>query len=562
MVASPQPAAKGPRQIWGGAALAALFLYAVLILPAHPAALTPRAIAALPLEWPALLLLLALTPRPLHVPVRALTAVLALAIVQLKLADVATELAYSRAFNPILDAHLLHAVWMLMTGAIGVPATIAAAISAIAASFLVAVAAWWSAARIQDAGRALNAPVALAVALVPALALPAADHRLADLPGSAATSRLADKHARAIASVRADLREFSAEAARDPFAAGDRADILGALRGHDVFVIFIESYGRSALDNPRYRPTTEAALGHVAAEISDAGLVARSAYLTAPMVGGQSWLSHASVLSGLWIDNQLRYEALIASPRRTLLHYAAAAGWRTVGVMPAITLPWPEAGFFGFDAVYEADDLGYAGTAFNWVTMPDQYTLAALERLELDPAGRPPVFAKIALISSHAPWTPIPPVIDWAAVGDGQVFDRWATSGDPPDVVWRDRDRVRDQYRKAIAYALAASGGFAARRADTAPLFVITGDHQPAPFVSQDDSRDVPIHLVGPPELIRQIDGWNWTEGMVPAGDAPAWRMDAFRDRFLAAYATPSGLNPPAIANRGDLKALPEPERR
>ena len=62
------------------------------------------------------------------------------------------------------------------------------------------------------------------------------------------------------------------------------------------------------------------------------------------MVGGQSWLAHASLLSGLRIDNQGRYRALLASPRRTLLHLAQAAGWRTAAVMPAITLAWPEAG--------------------------------------------------------------------------------------------------------------------------------------------------------------------------------------------------------------------------
>ena len=48
--------------------------------------------------------------------------------------------------------------------------------------------------------------------------------------------------------------------------------------------------------------------------------------------------------------------------------------------MPAITLAWPEAGCFGYDRVLAADDLGYRGRPFSWVTMPDQFTLAALER--------------------------------------------------------------------------------------------------------------------------------------------------------------------------------------
>ena len=85
--------------------------------------------------------------------------------------------------------------------------------------------------------------------------------------------------------------------------------------------------------------------------------------------------------------------------------------------MPAITLAWPEARYFGYDRVLAAADLGYRGQPFNWVTMPDQFTLAAFERQVLDPAPRPPVFAEIALISSHAPWTPIPPLLPWDALG-------------------------------------------------------------------------------------------------------------------------------------------------
>ena len=111
-----------------------------------------------------------------------------------------------------------------------------------------------------------------------------------------------------------------------------------------------------------------------------------------------------------------------------------------------------------------AADLGYRGKPFNWVTMPDQFTLAAFERELLDPGPRPPVFAEIALISSHAPWTPIPPLLPWEALGDGRVFDAYATAGDPPEVVWRDPDRVREQYRRALDYVLRAVGGFAERQ--------------------------------------------------------------------------------------------------
>ena len=85
-----------------------------------------------------------------------------------------------------------------------------------------------------------------------------------------------------------------------------------------------------------------------------AGFAARSAFLTSPTSGGGSWLAHSTLLSGLWIDNQQRYHNLVASDRLTLNGAFRRAGWRTVGVMPAITRPWPEGAFYGYDQLYDA----------------------------------------------------------------------------------------------------------------------------------------------------------------------------------------------------------------
>jgi len=67
---------------------------------------------------------------------------------------------------------------------------------------------------------------------------------------------------------------------------------------------------------------------------------------------------------------------------------------------------------------------------------------------------------------------------------------------------------------------------------------VLLGDHQSAPFVSQSDSFDVPVHVIGPPEVIARIDDWGWSPGLVPDGALQAWPMDAFRDRFVAAMSS------------------------
>ena len=69
-------------------------------------------------------------------------------------------------------------------------------------------------------------------------------------------------------------------------------------------------------------------------------------------------------------------------------------------------------------------------------------------------------------------------------------------------------------------------------------VMIFLGDHQPNPIVTGEAAvRDVPITIVTRDRaVLDRISAWRWSEGFTPAPAAPVWRMDAFRDRFLAAY--------------------------
>ena len=54
-----------------------------------------------------------------------------------------------------------------------------------------------------------------------------------------------------------------------------------------------------------------------------------------------------------------------------------------------------------------------AARRFAYAPMPDQYVFLALQRLELAKTDRRPLFAEVDLVSSHTPWTRIPPLIGW-----------------------------------------------------------------------------------------------------------------------------------------------------
>jgi hypothetical protein len=335
-----------------------------------------------------------------------------------------------------------------------------------------------------------------------------------------------------------DEKVLAREIAHDRFATtpGDR--LLTSLRGKDVLLVFVESYGRVALDDPGLSGGIVDVLDHGTRDLERAGIEARSAWLTSPTFGALSWLAHSTLQSGLWVDSQQRYDHLVTTRRETLSSLFGKAGWRTVAAVPANTRDWPEGAFYGFDQVYDSRNLGYRGPRFGYPTMPDQFTLDAVRRLELAPGDRPPVMAEIDLISSHAPWSRTPRLIPPAAVGDGSGFDGMPETLPSEADIWPDRQRVRAAYADSIAYSLQALVELVATSADDDLVLVVLGDHQPATIVSGDDpGRDVPVSVIArDPAVLDRISGWGWEPGLRPADDAPVWRMDAFRDEFLAAY--------------------------
>ena len=524
--------------------LAVLAIFAVLAQPNHPDALVPGMLLQLPLEWFAIAGLLIALPAGtlLTYAVRALLVVLLTLTSILKLADLATFTAFNRPFNPLMDLPLAEAALLLAGGSVGWP--LAIVLGVIVALIPVALAGllWWSTGRINrlDPGKRLRLGAGiLGVAAVFCVIADVGVSRQiwtlpVQLPGQSFSTQLALDRTTTFRTLYADLATFEAEAQTNPFAG--RANLFDRLSGRDVFVIFVESYGQTAYQYPLYAPTHLARLREAEHKLAGAGLAMRSAWLTSPVAGGQSWLAHATLASGLSIDNQARYRAMLASSRPSLYDLAQAAGYRTTTIMPAITLPWPEARFMGFDDIYEAADLDYHGEAFNWTTMPDQYTLSSAARI-LAPDDQPD-FAMTALLSSHAPWTPVPRIVDWDAVGDGSIFDAAQHVGPPGVDVWSNRDLMREQYRLALDYSLQVVFDFAARQPGRDWLLLILGDHPPAQSVSQIDGQDVPIHLVGTEAALAAFDDWGFTRGLIPDQSAPVWPMSAFRDRFIAALSS------------------------
>jgi hypothetical protein len=480
-------------------------------------------------------------------PAAGLGALATTLVVTSKIAELTLRESLGRPVNPLLDLQLARSLVDLLTETLGGVLGWLSIAGLALLPFLVFAGAW---AALRATQRALERRFARHATLAASAALIVVFAVQQMAPQALGPHRLVSDHAsatvlgqwRRAAAVQASLQSLQGAIARDRFRTVPAERLLARLGGADVLLMFVESYGRSALELPRYASTLVPTLEAFDERLAEHGLLAASAWLTSPTVGGQSWLAHGTFESGLWLPDQAHYDALVHSERLTLTRAFARAGHRTVAIKPAITRPWPEGERLGFAQIYAAADLGYAGRPYNWVTMPDQYTLAALERAERA-RSELPLFAEVSLISSHAPWTPVAPVLeDWSTIGDGSVFSAWAEDGDPPEVVWRDPERVRAQYARALDYVLRVLASYAANFVDQSTLLILVGDHQPAPLLTGEGaSRDVPIHVIsGDPELLAPFEAWGFTPGMRPEPAAAAGPMDAFRDFFLDAFTAPA----------------------
>jgi hypothetical protein len=523
-------------------ALAALFVLFALIAPNAGSRLTPVAFVHIPLEaLVGVALVLVLPPRARRV-VAALVGVTLGLLTIVKIVDFGFYAVLVRPFDLVRDWSLFGDGYGFVRTSFGPAGAIGSVVAAVALAVGVLVLMTLSVLRVTRVVARHRRPASGAVAALGAAWVACAVFGAQLVPGVpvAANSAASLAYDRTL-QVRAGLHDqqvFAGEAAVDAFRDTPGDQLLTGLRGKDVIVSFVESYGRDAVEDPELAPRVDAALDAGTSRLRAAGYASRSAFLTSPTAGGGSWLAQATLLSGLWIDNQQRWNNLVASDRLTLTSAFRKANWRTIGVMPGITQAWPEGSFYGYDQVYDCQRLRYRGPKFGWSPIPDQYTLSTFQRIEHARPNRPPLMAAIPLTSSHAPWVPLPRMVDWNEVGDGSIYGPIEAAGKSVDDVWPDPDRVRAEYAKSIEYSLNSLISYVEKYGDDNLVLVFLGDHQPAPIVTGEGaSRDVPITIVArDPAVLDRIAGWGWQDGLKPAPQSPVWRMDLFRDRFLTAF--------------------------
>jgi hypothetical protein len=313
---------------------------------------------------------------------------------------------------------------------------------------------------------------------------------------------------------------------------------LDKLRGTNVYLFFIESYGHTVFANPLHFSMIAPVFDVFQQTLESRGFAVYSNFLTSPTYGGTSWLAHGTLASGVKLASQALFDLLVTSKAKTLAHYFNRARYRTMSVMPGTRWPWPEGAFFGYQKKYYARDFDYRGPQYGWSPMPDQYVLDSIYRREIQNRTQP-LFIEYVLISSHAPFHRQPPYVeDWAQIGDGSIFQKREIITFP--IVWPDLSNAAEAYIASLSYEFKVLKAYLEQYVDDDALIIIVGDHQPTVQITGEDSPwSVPIHVISRNrDFLEPFAARGYTPGIIPRQPCPHPGMETFLYGFLEDFST------------------------
>jgi phosphatidylglycerophosphate synthase len=533
--------------------VAVVLVWSDLLLPDRPWQLTPAAFVRIPVEALVVVAVaLVLPPLPRRIAA-AIAGVLFSLLTLAKFLNIAFYEFVDRAFNPVNDWVSLRPAVDVIRDAIGASRTDLALVALWVGFILLCGAITAATIHITTVAARHRRDAIRGLAAFTAVWGVCAGLSLQLIPGSPVAST--SEAALAVAQVRAtqaalnDPHRFEqAIHSSDPEARVPASDLLTGLRGKDVIIDFVESYGQVAIQDSSVAPGVDAVLRRSTASLARAGWSTQSAWITSPGFGGISQLAHSTLQSGLWVNSTQRYAELVASSRFSLSDAFDKAGWHTVIDSPENGRSFPAGKrFYHFDQLYGRYNVGYQGPAFSYASMPDQYTYATFQRLALGP-GHKPVMAEIDTVSSHSPYAPLPTMVPWSKVGNGSIFDPMPARGQASLSDFGSPSKLRQAFGRSIQYSMQALTSWVTELNDPNLVLIFLGDEQPSGGISPPGaSHAVPISIVAhDPSVFRQIAGWHWQDGLLPGRLAPLEPMSAFRNQFLGAFSTPTSQKVPA----------------
>lgn len=333
----------------------------------------------------------------------------------------------------------------------------------------------------------------------------------------------------------------------------------------DIYIIFIESYGDALYQFEELSQPYLAHMRQVDSQLAQAGWQTASIRSEAPIRGGKSWLSYASFLFGLRLDDEAQYDVMLnAFQDRSfphLGHYLKNQGYDYQRITPLLVtlerdvIAWEKTRrFLGYDTWLFLNDMdNFSGPVYGWgPSPPDQYTLSFLRaETEAKQPETPHMFFYITH-NSHVPWVPPPEIAsDWRTI---------ATAPPQPPPAYNPYHETKEAYLQSILYEIEMVKSVVLNGPDDA-IYVIVGDHQPPLLAFSDyEGAATPLHIVTQnQDLIDSLAAHQFQPGLSlsEATIKHEGFYSLFMQALLTTYADYSLEDLPPIRPDGlDLKAL------
>jgi Sulfatase len=351
-------------------------------------------------------------------------------------------------------------------------------------------------------------------------------------------------------------------------------DQIRLRRMPNVSLLFIESYGRIVSDSDDLRPGWSERLAQMEARLGAAGWSAVSAYSTAPVSGGRSWLAVTSFLTGTRVQYEGVFRHMLdrMSQIPSLVKFLGKRGYHTIALEPSdrIRPGVEEVNYHGFARILRYGDMEYRGPKAGWGLVPDEYSLGFARARVLSPNTEPRFF-QFHMVSSHMPWDGIPDYSgDWRSLNDAEgerveatnhynelvprlsrygreASRRWVFYGGLPD-------DYRARYLRTIEYDLRVIEEHLAENSSD-DLVIVMGDHQPPAIAPEKTNFDVPVHVFArDPALLDEFRDRGFHRGLaLGRSEHPALDHGGFFSLIVRALVRccGDGASPPAYLMHG-----------
>ncbi|MDN5202640.1 hypothetical protein QQ008_14725 [Fulvivirgaceae bacterium BMA10] len=331
----------------------------------------------------------------------------------------------------------------------------------------------------------------------------------------------------------------------------------------NIYVLFIESYGRICLDNKELRTEYYQWMDSMQIRLKDENWSVASALSEAPVKGGGSWVSYTSFTLGYSLKNRGVFRTFLEDEKikkyNHFFRWLRNKGYKNYRLTSLVepknfSIPWDTySAFYSVDQWIRFSDLDFQGKLVGaGPAPPDQYSLNyAYELIKED--NQKPFTLFFITKNSHNPFvSPTNIAEDWSSL------NLKSNTGQKGESIFTKPSM--DNYKNSIKYELRTVEDFIIKNGTNDDLFLIIGDHQPPVLTSRNAGFETPFHIISKDkELIHSFTAYGFKQALIPSVDIEPLKHEGFYSIFLREmkrhYGKDSTNLPPYLPNGINLDA-------